>query len=118
MGAVIDQAKAIADHLKAAGLNATSDVRGMRLPGLLVIPVPALNFTTLDNSAVEATFTVYALAPGVGDLVAAAQLEKLVLAASKVVPVVSATPTSYQIPGASDPVPAYAMELTEDVLDV
>lgn len=118
MGAVTARATAIAALLDAAGAKATSDVRKVKLPGFLVIPVPSLAFTVLDGSSVEATFKVMALVGGVGDLAAAEQLEELVLKAVEVLDVETVEPGSYVLPTQSDPVPAYEITLSTDVLDV
>lgn len=118
MGAVIERAEQIVTQLKDADLSASADVRKLKVPGLLVIPVPTLAFTVLDNSSVEATFKVFAIGSGLGDLKTAGDLEDLVLKAAEVLLIESAEPGSYQLPGGSDPSPAYELTLSTDVLDV
>lgn len=118
MGALVDQAKAHVATLQAAGISATTDVRKVKLPGILVVPVPALAFTLLDNSSAEATFKAWAIAGGLGDLDAAEKLEALVLKAAEVLDVESTEPGAYQLPGGTDPLPAVELTLTTDVVDV
>ncbi len=120
MGAITEQAKAYADQLVAAGVNASTDIRKIasKLPGVLIVPVPSLAFTILDASSVEATFKAWAITGGVGDLTAAEKLEELVLKTAEVLDVETAEPGAYQVPGNSDPLPAVELTLTTDVIDV
>lgn len=118
MGALVARAEAYVAALKAKGAEAATDPRKARIPGFLVPPIPELAFSLLDNSAVEATFKIWALAKSPGNLAAAEALEELVLIAGDVLPVESAEPGSYTLPGTSDPLPAYQITLTTDVLDV
>lgn len=118
MGALTAQAAAYADQLKDAGVPASTDIRKLKIPGVLVVPVPALLFSIMDGSSVEATFKAWAITNGTGDLAAAEKLEELVLKTAEVLDVESAEPGAYQLPGASDPLPAVELTLTTDVVDV
>lgn len=118
MSAIVDRAGEYVAALKGKGLNASTDVKKLKLPGILVPPIPDLAFTLLDNSSVEATFKIWAIVAGPGGTAAAEKLEEIVLKAADVLPVVTAEPGSYQLPAASDPMPAYQLTLTTDVLDV
>ena len=118
MGAITEQAKALADQLNDADVSASTDIRKLKLPGVLIVPVPSLAWTILDGSSVEATFKAWAITNGVGDLAAAEKLEELVLKTAEVLDVETAEPGSYSLPGASDPLPAVELTLTTDVVDV
>lgn len=118
MGALTAQASAHVAALTAAGINASTDVRKLKLPGVLIVPVPSLAFTLLDGSSVEATFKAWAITGGLGDLAAAEKLEALVLQTAAVLDVETGEPGAYQLPGASDPYPAVELTLTTDVVDV
>lgn len=115
MGAVTDRALELVEALKARGAKATTDVRQVEMPGFLVVPVPTYAFELLDNAA-TVTWSVWALVRSPGDLRAAHELEALVATAVTALDVESAEPGSYALPGATDPYPAYQINLTPDDL--
>lgn len=118
MGALVAQAQALVATLTAAGVSANIDVRKLKVPGILVVPVPELHFTLLDGESAEVTFKAWAIANSPGDLAAAEKLEEMVLKAAEVLDIESATPGAYSLPGGSDPYPAVELTLTTDVVDV
>lgn len=116
MGAVTDRAEQLVELLKAEGASATCDVRQVAKAGFLVIPLPKYETPTLDGSPVV-TWTVMAIVQGVGDLATARKLEDLVALAYRAddLDVESADPGSYQLPGQSDPSPAYSLTITDSL---
>jgi hypothetical protein len=114
VGAIIERAKAIALELEEAGTSATHDVRNIKPPCVLVVPIPDLTYTdgTLGGSHLV-TWTLWALARGPGDLAAAEALETLVDDVSDVIPIETAEAGAYKIPGSSDPLPGYKLTMNE-----
>lgn len=116
MGAVTTRADQMVADLKAGGVkNVTTDIRKFRAPGVLVIPVPDYVFASMDGAA-SVTWSLIAITTGVGDRVAAAVLEDLVFKCTAVLDIEKAVAGSYTLPSASDPLPAYTLTTTDDLL--
>lgn len=111
MSEVIDYAEALAAALRDdAELPATTDIRAIELPGILVSPIPARDYDVLCGGF-TATWTVALIAAGPGDLNDATELERMAEAALPVLrdhglPVETFEPAAYALPGL-DPKPAY-----------
>lgn len=118
MGALANHAKQLADDLKDAGISSSIDPRKLKLPGILIVPLPDLTFDILDGSSVEAVYKAWAIAGGTGDAATAEKLEELVMGASEVLNIETTRLGAYQLPQASDPFPAVELTLTLDVVDV
>jgi hypothetical protein len=114
MGAITDKAKAMVDELEAADVDATSDVRQVSLPGVLVVPVPSYDFTegTLAGG-VELTWVLWAIVRSPGDLAAAEKLEELVQKCAETFDILTAEAAAYKLPGSTKPFPAYKLTTTE-----
>lgn len=116
MSGVTERAGQLVDELTAGGIKrVVTDVRHVRTPCVLVQPIPAYDFNVLGAGVAEITWTLVAMAGQPGDLRAARDLEQLVLLASTVLPIETARPAVYEIPGASDPMPAYLLTMTETI---
>lgn len=114
MGAVTDRATEIAGQLTEGGVAATTDIRKVKLPGALVVPVPDRDYTegTLGGGY-TATWTIYALTNGPGDLRAAEELETVVDKVVALVDIETAEATAYKVPGSTDPLPGYKLTTHE-----
>lgn len=118
MGALAKHAKGLVDQLKDAGISASIDPRKLKLPGILIVPLPDLTDFTLDGESAEGVYKAWAIAGGTGDLATAEKLEELVIGALEVLDIESTRLGAYQLPVASDPLPAVELTLTSDVVDV
>lgn len=120
MGTLVDRAEAIAALLRrdeapdVLAIRASTSIRDTVPPCLLVVPVPALDFTssTLEGS-VEVEWTIVALAPPPADLEAGRELELLVDRVTEVLDVTRARPAAYRIPSTETDVPAYLITVNE-----
>ena len=122
MSEIVDYAEALAATIKAAletaeiKAVATANVRQATPPAVLVSPIPRREY---DDAAggYEATWSVYCIAPGLGDLTDAKVLDAL---ADVVVPLVDGVgvtvePVSYVLPSGTDAKPAYLIQFTNHV---
>jgi hypothetical protein len=95
--------------------RATTNLRNLTLPGILVSPVVRRDQFTLPGGYL-ATWSIYCIAPGPGDLTDAKLLDEL---ADVVVEVVDAVylvePVTYVLPSAADAKPALRCEFSTDV---
>jgi hypothetical protein len=119
VGDVLAHARAIADTIAGglpAGYLATEDVRAVRPPCVLVLPVPARRYD-LTGCAWAATWTIFALAVPPGDLAAAAQLELMAdVIGATVDGVTGMEAAAYTIPGVaeSSPLPGYRITVESE----
>jgi hypothetical protein len=97
------------------GIRASTSIRDTVPPCLLVVPVPALDFTgVLDgDAAADVEWTIVALAQPPADLEAARELDYLLTHVAETLDVTRADPASYQIPTAETKVPAYLITVNE-----
>lgn len=112
MGATYDRAEAIVELLVDAGLVATTDVRSVNPPCVLVTP-PTMR---PDVCGFQLDWTLVVLAPGPGNADAWLSLDGQVRAVYAVLGeyFTEARSVSYAIPGKSaEPFPAYLVTLTE-----
>ena len=117
MTALVERAEELAAAIRTAtgAPRATTEIRNAVPPCVLVVPVPSRRYlegATLGGEF-EVVWTLHALATGTGDRRSAEQLEELVDAVAEVLPIESAEPGGYQIPGAEQAVPAYAITYRE-----
>lgn len=114
MGARRDRAVAIATRLTAAGVRASADIaEAMAQLPVVLIPPPAL-VPSMDGFT--ATWRLTAIASNAqGAAVAWDQLDDLVDAVDAELHVERADPSSYQLPGGSDALPAYVLIYTENI---
>jgi hypothetical protein len=114
VGAITERATQMAQQLEAANINATINVREVNFPAVLVVPVPSYDFTEATLAGgFQLTWTLWALVKGIGDLKAAEDLEDLVAGVVDVLDIDTAVADTYRLPGASDPLPAYKLTVTE-----
>lgn len=118
MGALAKHAKELSDHLNAAGISSAIQITKLKIPGILIVPLPELTFDILDGQSASAVYKAWAIAGGTGDFETASKLEDLVLRAAEVLDIESTRLGAYQLPTASDPLPAVELTLTSDVVDV
>lgn len=108
----VDRAQVIADAFTDAGVKAYTDVDdvGMHLPCLLVAP-PTMTFDVGDGATLD--WRLVALTDGPPGARAFADLDALVEQVSALIPAESATPGSYQLTPAADPLPCYVIAYRE-----
>ena len=96
--------------------RATADIRSANPPCILVVPSPRRDSPTLSGGF-AATWSVYCIAPGVGDLTDAKTTEELADVVTTVVGDVSVIePVSIVLPGSGpEGKPALRCEFTTDV---
>jgi hypothetical protein len=96
-------------------VKATTNIRQVSLPGVLVSPVPRRDNYTLTGGYL-ATLSVYCIAQGPGDLTDAKVLDELADIVTTVIDDVALVePVSYVLPNQADPKPALRCEFTIDV---
>lgn len=96
-------------------VKATTNIRQVSLPGVLVSPVPRRDSYTLQGGYM-ATLSVYCIAQGPGDLTDAKVLDELADIVTSVVDgVYLVEPVSYVLPNQADPKPALRCEFQIDV---
>ena len=111
---IIAYARTLADEIRTAGVrNVTTKASAAVPPCVLVVPIPARVYDIAHGYT--ATWTVVAMAPAPGDERAAEQLDDMVNRIATVIPLESADPSAWQIPGADSPVPAYVCKYTTEV---
>lgn len=95
--------------------KATTNIRQLALPGVLVSPVPRRDQFTLPGGYL-ATLSVYCIAPGPGDLTDAKVLDELADIVTSVIDgVYLVEPVSYVLPNQADAKPALRCEFQIDV---
>ena len=121
MTQVIDYAEALADLLnteladRSNKARATTNLRNLSLPGILVSPVPRRNYDLLIGGFL-ATWNVFAVAQGPGDLTDAKVLDELADVIAEVIPDVELMePVSYVLPNQPDGKPALRCEFSNEV---
>lgn len=109
-----DQAAELVATLKAAGLKATrSAVEADALRPCVLVPPPTLGGPhTYDGPTVTWRLVALAGSP-LGDATSWQQLDELVDAVWDALPCERAEPFAYQLPTGGDPLPAYAITITE-----
>ncbi len=102
----------IVTALQGAGINATSELSSVQLPGALVIP-GTLSFDLLDSDNYSAEFDIYLLTSNKGTVQSLNDLQDLLMKFRSVFQVVEAEPISLTIPnvGGPDPVPGLLLTL-------
>lgn len=105
MSGVVTHSAHIVQELRDAGLSATNRPSAVVSPGVLVEPVPVLDFDGL--ASFTATWRILCLVPPPADLRAAEQLEHLVGVLAEILPIQQARPASFRVAGAQEPSPAY-----------
>ena len=95
--------------------KATTNIRQLSLPGVLVAPIPRRDNFTLHGGYLS-TWSVYCIAPGPGDLTDAKILDELADIVTAVVDgVYLVEPVSYALPNQADAKPAFRCEFQIDV---
>lgn len=111
---LVTYARTLADEIHAAGVKTTTTKASAAVPPcVLVQPVPARSYDIAHGYT--ATWSIVCMAPAPGDERAAEQLGDMVDAVAVVVPLESAEPVAWAIPGAEKPVPAYLCKFTTEV---
>ena len=108
----VDRARQLAAQLVGAGLAATHDARAVAgmAPCVLIGP-PRLSFDV--GTSATASWRLLAVAASADPLSAWEQLDNLVAAVAVVLSVETADPTQFAPNADSDPLPAYALTLTD-----
>lgn len=108
--------QALAAELLAAGCRATTDVNAVTAlaPCVLVSP-PRLNFAEGGYAGPLATWRLLVVAGTADETRAWSQLDDLLEQLADLLPLDTADPASFVLPGASDTRPAYAATYTETV---
>lgn len=115
MNGSLARGQQLAAQLRGDGISAVTDVGKAlaNLPCILVVP-PRLEFDVGDGAT--ATWKLMAIAAdGTGSSTAWQQLDDLVAAATELLPIELAEPTSYQLGQGIDPLPAYALTYIETI---
>jgi hypothetical protein len=120
MSAVLEYAETLAgllsDELADRGnkAKATTNIRQAGPPSILVAPIPRREYDRLDGGF-SATWSIYCIAVGIGDLTDAKVLDELVSVVLEVVPSVSLVePISFPLPQV-DPKAAMRCEFQTEV---
>lgn len=111
-GPTITRAVQLAAQLRGAGIAATHDATaiGALAPAVLVGP-PRLAFDTASGST--AVWRLLAVAGSADPLTAWDQVDQLVHQVAELLPVETAEPTAFAASASDDPLPAYALTLTD-----
>lgn len=118
MTTAIGRAQELADQLNLIAANggryrASIDVKALRLPAILVHPLPARDYD-LTSCSWRATYSIFALAPGPADLAAMQHLDAMAEVIEQLEGIESARPALYTLPAMSpDPLPAYEFTLDD-----
>jgi hypothetical protein len=107
-----DAAEVLVGKLEAAGLTVTCDPRGATPPCVLVSP-PPLTFDL--GCGATATWGLWLLAPGPGNLDAWVVLDGMLAAVAEVLPIERSDFLNYSPAPDSPPVPAYRVTYTEGI---
>lgn len=95
--------------------KATTNIRQVNPPSILVSPIPRRDYDRLDGGF-SATWSVYCIAQGAGDLTDAKVLDELADVVAEVIPGITLIePVSYVLPNTADPKPALRCEFQTDV---
>jgi hypothetical protein len=120
MSAVVPYAEALAELLQAeltarsSKAKATANIRQAGPPSILVEPIPRREYDRLDGGFL-ATWSVYCIATGSGDLTDAKVLDELVDVVAEIIPDLQLVePVQYVLPMA-DPKPAMRCEFTREL---
>lgn len=95
--------------------RATSNIRQVSTPGILVTPVPRRDYGDLAGGF-SATWSIYCIAQGAGDLTDAKVLDELADVVVEVVGAVNVVePVAYALPNQADAKAAFRCEFQTDV---
>ena len=115
-GKDIARARELAAAIEAqAGCRCVIDARNVNPPCLLIVPIPARDYSAGMGTAgggYVVTWSIWAMSPGPGNLDAAVVLGDLVDAVAELLPGITTLPTAYTVPG-RDPTPAVLITFTE-----
>lgn len=94
--------------------KATTNIRQLSLPAILVSPIPRRDYDRLDGGY-SATWSVYCIAQGPGDYTDSKVLDEMADVVAEVIPSLTLVePVSYVLPN-TEPKPAFRCEFQTDV---
>lgn len=113
---LLEYAGGLVTQIRAEGIKATTDIRNVSLPGVLVHPLPARTYDLLSEGSFSAEWTIVALAPGPGDLADAKVLQDYADRLVQLFPQIkSVEPASYVLPSFPEPKPALLCKFDSEV---